>query len=45
LVNIQQIKKYSKKEGATLVFDNNKVIPIAREKKNDFDDYIGKISV
>lgn len=45
LINIQQIKKYSKKEGATLVFDNNKVIPIAREKKNDFDDYIGKISV
>jgi two-component system LytT family response regulator len=45
LVNIQQIKKYSKKEGATLVFENNKVIPIAREKKNDFDEYIGKISV
>ena len=45
LVNIQQIKKYSKKDGATLVFDNNKVIPVAREKKNEFDEYIGKISV
>lgn len=45
LVNIQQIKKYSKKEGATLVFENNKVIPVAREKKNEFDLYIGNISV
>ena len=45
LVNIQQIKKYSKKDGATLVFDNNKVIPVAREKKNEFDGYIGNISV
>jgi two-component system LytT family response regulator len=45
LINIQQIKKYSKKDGATLVFENNKVIPVAREKKNEFDDYIGTISV
>ena len=45
LVNIRQIKKYSKKDGATLVFDNNKVIPVAREKKNEFDSYIGNISV
>lgn len=45
LVNIQQVKKYSKKDGATLVFENNKVIPIAREKKNEFDGYIGDISV
>ena len=41
LVNIQQIKKYSKKDGATLVFENNKVIPVAREKKNEFDEFIG----
>lgn len=45
LVNIQQIKKYSKRDGATLVFENNKVIPVAREKKNEFDNYIGNISV
>lgn len=44
-VNIQQIKKYSKKEGATLLFENNKVIPVAREKKNEFDAIIGDISV
>lgn len=45
LVNIQQIKKYSKKEGATLLFENNKIIPVAREKKNEFDEFIGGISV
>lgn len=44
-VNIQKITKYSKKDGATLVFENNKVIPVAREKKNDFDEFIGGISV
>jgi two-component system LytT family response regulator len=45
LVNILKITKYSKKDGATLVFENNKVIPVAREKKNDFDEFIGGISV
>ncbi len=45
LVNIQQIKKYSKKDGATLVFENQKVIPVAREKKQEFDQYIGNVSV
>ncbi|SFC84063.1 two-component system, LytT family, response regulator [Flexibacter flexilis DSM 6793] len=44
-VNIQQIKKYVKKEGASLLFENNKLIPIAREKKNEFDEFIGGISV
>lgn len=45
LVNILKISKYSKKEGATLVVENNKVLPVAREKKNDFDEFIGAISV
>lgn len=45
LVNILKISKYSKKEGATLIFENNKVIPVAREKKNDFDELIRGISV
>lgn len=45
LVNILKIAKYSKKEGATLVVENNKVIPVAREKKNDFDEFIANISV
>ncbi len=45
LVNILKVTKYSKKEGATLIFENHKVIPVAREKKNDFDEFIGRISV
>jgi len=45
LVNVLKIVKYSKKEGATLVVENNKVIPVAREKKNDFDEFISGISV
>ncbi len=45
LVNILKISKYSKREGATLIIENNKVIPVAREKKNDFDEFIGGISV
>lgn len=44
-VNIQRIKKYSKKEGATLLFENQKVIPVAREKKSEFDEFISGISV
>lgn len=45
LVNIQKLSKYSKKDGATLIMENNKVIPVAREKKNGFDEFIGGISV
>lgn len=45
LVNIQKITKYSKKDGATLVVENNKVIPVAREKKNGFDEFVNKMSV
>lgn len=45
LVNVEKILKYSKKDGATLLFENNKVIPVAREKKNDFDEFISGISV
>lgn len=45
LVNILKISKYSKRDGAMLVIENNKVIPVAREKKNDFDQFISNISV
>lgn len=44
-INVQQIKKYNKKVGATLLFDNQKIIPVAREKKSEFDDFISGISV
>lgn len=45
LVNVLRVNKYSKKEGASLLFENQKVIPVAREKKSDFDEFIGGISV
>ncbi|MFC5682002.1 LytR/AlgR family response regulator transcription factor [Flavobacterium sp. MAHUQ-51] len=45
LVNILKISKYNKKEGATLVFENDKLIPVAREKKNDFDEFISEMVV
>ena len=45
LVNVLKISKYSKKEGASVVVENQKVIPVAREKKNDFDEFISGISV
>ncbi|MEL1240988.1 LytR/AlgR family response regulator transcription factor [Flavobacterium flavipallidum] len=45
LVNILKISKYNKREGATLVFENDKLIPVAREKKNDFDEFISEMVV
>lgn len=45
LVNVNEIKKYSKKDGASLLFENLKIIPVAREKKTDFDEIINKTSV
>jgi two-component system, LytTR family, response regulator len=45
LVNIQQLKTYSKKEGLNLYFGNNKCVPMAREKKNEFEVHIGNLSV
>lgn len=45
LINIHQINKYNKKEGAFLTFCNDKMIPVAREKKIEFDTFIGTFSV
>jgi two-component system, LytTR family, response regulator len=45
LVNAYQIEKYSKKEGNFLIMSNNKSLPLAREKKNSFDEFINGISV
>jgi two-component system LytT family response regulator len=44
-VNVLQVKKYNKKEGATLLFEDEKIIPVAREKKSEFDEFIGGMSV
>ena len=45
LVNVQQVDKYNKKEGSNLILSNQKLIPVAREKKASFNDFINKISV
>lgn len=45
LINIQHIKKYNKRDGSSLLFENQILVPIAREKKADFDDFISFISV
>jgi two-component system, LytTR family, response regulator len=45
LVNVLQIKKYTKKEGALLEFDNNEQIAVAREKIKEFDEFIGNLKV
>jgi two-component system LytT family response regulator len=37
LINLQNIKKYSRKDGNSIVFENDKWIPVAREKKADFE--------
>jgi two-component system LytT family response regulator len=36
LVNLKYIKELSKKDGFHLIMENNKTIPIAKEKKDEF---------
>jgi two-component system LytT family response regulator len=36
LVNLKYIKEFSKKDGFHLIMENNKTIPIAKEKKDEF---------
>lgn len=45
LVNIMQIKKYTKKEGALLEFEDGASIAVAREKVKEFDVFIGGLKV
>jgi two-component system LytT family response regulator len=39
-VNISQIKKYTKKEGPSVIFNDEKLLPVARERKEEFEEYI-----
>jgi len=45
LVNIMQIKKYTKREGALLEFEDGVSIAVAREKVKEFDEFIGGLKV
>ncbi len=45
LVNVLQIKKYTKKEGALLEFENGEQVAVAREKTKEFDEFIGGLKV
>ncbi len=45
LVNTHQIRRYNKKDGATVEFDNGLSTPIAREKVREFDEFIAGIRV
>jgi two-component system, LytTR family, response regulator len=45
LINVQQILRYNKKDGATAEFANGFEAPIAREKVKEFDEFIAGIKV
>lgn len=45
LVNVENVVKYSKKEGATLAFPNGLEVPVAREKVKEFDDSISGLKL
>ncbi len=40
LINVTLIKKYSKKDGLSITFDDRNMLPISREKKEEFEDYM-----
>lgn len=40
LINITQIKKYSKKDGLSVTYDERTLLPISREKKEEFEEYM-----
>jgi two-component system, LytTR family, response regulator len=45
LINVRQIQKYNKRDGAMIVFANGNTTPVAREKVKEFDDYISALKV
>lgn len=40
LVNVTLIKKYSKKDGLSVTYDERTLLPISREKKEEFEEFI-----
>ena len=43
LINLKHIKELSKKDGYFIVMENNKTIPVSKDKKNDFIKIIQEI--
>ena len=40
LINVSLIKKYSKKEGLSVTYDERTLLPISREKKEEFEEFM-----
>lgn len=40
IVNMTAIKKYSKKDGLFVIFDNKQELPVSKEKKDDFEELL-----
>lgn len=40
LINVSLIKKYSKKEGLSVTYDDRTLLPISREKKEEFEEFM-----
>lgn len=40
LINVSLIKKYSKKDGLSVTYDEKTLLPISREKKEEFEEFM-----
>lgn len=40
LINVSLIKKYSKKDGLSVTYDDRTLLPISREKKEEFEEFM-----
>ena len=40
LINVSLVKKYSKKEGLSVTYDDRTLLPISREKKEEFEEFM-----
>lgn len=40
LINVSLIKKYSKKDGLSVTYDERTLLPISREKKEEFEEFM-----
>ncbi|WP_445453238.1 LytR/AlgR family response regulator transcription factor [Flavobacterium sp. 25HG05S-40] len=45
LINISQIKKYSKKDGLSVTYDDKTLLPISREKKEEFEEFMQRNNI